>query len=200
VFFCNIFFVEPRRFLIGDCIKQLSNQQICNIPLGTEPKPQGKILVIGLIDRRDGLRIQQKIREISGNSLPLEFEFIHPENARQVASEFQQIVLYYDQRTILGDRRVVVFCHDGFNLTGYCIISFLRQVFKLPLSEAVRVFTDARPPGILHRPYIEDLIDLYGDVETHADLVADLPEWSAEWYLAFSVTVLTPLISFKFPS
>jgi hypothetical protein len=71
-----------------------------------------------------------------------------------------------------------VFCEDGFNLTGYCIVSFLRQVFKMPLGIALQAFAEARPPGIFHAPYLDDLHALYGDAAAQTPPAA--PDWAVE--------------------
>ncbi len=110
----------------------------------------------------------------------LEFEQIFPHTARQAAADFQRTVLTHIQKRENVGRRVAVFCEDGFNLTGYCIVSFLRQVFKMPLSTALQAFAEARPPGIFHAPFLNDLHALYGSVLASAPLPPPTPDWAAE--------------------
>ena len=120
-------------------------------------------LVIALIDDESGIPFLGRTRgPLEYESLGADFVRIVPRSARQAASEFQRVVLQHAQHPNEARRPVVVFCEDGYNLSGYCIVGFLRQVFKLPLAAALRAFAEARPPGIFHVPYLEDLHALYG--------------------------------------
>jgi hypothetical protein len=121
-------------------------------------------LVIALMDDGSGTPYLGKSTGASDYAhMKLDFEHITPSTARQAAADFQRTVLAHLQKRGGGaGRRVAVFCEDGCNLAGYCIVSFLRQVFKMPLSTALQAFAEARPPGIFHAPYLDDLHALHG--------------------------------------
>jgi hypothetical protein len=138
-------------------------------------------LVVALMDDSSGTPFLGKIDGARDYAhLRLEFEQIVPHTARQAAADFQRTVLAHIQRRENAGRKVAVFCEDGFNLTGYCIVSFLRQVFKLPLGAALQAFAEARPPGIFHAPYLDDLHALYGSGIAAAPLRPPIPDWAAE--------------------
>ena len=50
---------------------------------------------------------------------------------------------------------VAVHCSYGFNRTGFTLCSYLAQVDGVPIDEALRTFREARPPGVKHG-YFED--------------------------------------------
>ena len=138
-------------------------------------------LVVALMDDSSGTPFLGKIDGVRDYAhMRLEFEQIVPRTARQAAADFQRTVLAHIQKRDNVGRRVAVFCEDGFNLTGYCIVSFLRQVFKMPLGAALQAFAEARPPGIFHAPYLDDLHALYGSVLTAAHAPPPTPDWAAE--------------------
>jgi hypothetical protein len=114
------------------------------------------------------------------NPLGMDFVRIIPHSARQTAAEFQQAILAYEQQPDHSGCAVIVFCEDGYNLTGYCIVAFLRQVYRLSLPAALRAYAEAHPPGIFHRPYLEDLHALYGKEDDTPPVVEDseLPAWA----------------------
>jgi hypothetical protein len=136
-------------------------------------------LVVALMDNSSGTPFLGKIdgaRDFV--HMRLEFEQIVPVSVRQAAADFQRTVLTHIQKQASVGRSVVVFCEDGFNLTGYCIVSFLRQVFKMPLETALQAFAEARPPGIFHAPYLDDLHALYGSADAKSP--PPIPNWAAE--------------------
>jgi hypothetical protein len=48
----------------------------------------------------------------------------------------------------------------------------------MPLGIALQAFAEARPPGIFHAPYLDDLHALYGDATNQTPPPA--PEWAVE--------------------
>jgi protein-tyrosine phosphatase len=54
-------------------------------------------------------------------------------------------------------KKIIVHCHYGFNRTGLMICAFLISKLKISVSEAIRRFKIARPPGIKHQNYIDKL-------------------------------------------
>ena len=83
-------------------------------------------LVVALVDSQSGIPFLGKEH---CDRLGMDFVHVVPHNARQAAADFQRAVLAHAQRSgRAGSGVVVVFCEDGYNLTGYCIVAFLRQV------------------------------------------------------------------------
>ncbi|KAK9382838.1 Alpha/Beta hydrolase protein [Kockiozyma suomiensis] len=59
------------------------------------------------------------------------------------------------------NRVVGVHCHYGFNRTGFLICSYLVQKMGVPVRDAVEYFKQARPPGIKHPHFIDELYVRY---------------------------------------
>ncbi|KAK9488003.1 Alpha/Beta hydrolase protein [Lipomyces starkeyi] len=58
-------------------------------------------------------------------------------------------------------RVVAVHCHYGFNRTGFLICSYMVQRMGRPVREAIEDFRVARPPGIKHPHFIDELYVRY---------------------------------------
>ncbi|KAK9242855.1 Alpha/Beta hydrolase protein [Lipomyces tetrasporus] len=58
-------------------------------------------------------------------------------------------------------RVVAVHCHYGFNRTGFLICAYMVQRMGKPVREAVEDFKVARPPGIKHPHFIDELYVRY---------------------------------------
>ena len=54
-----------------------------------------------------------------------------------------------------------VHCHYGFNRTGFFICSYLIEKEGCPVQEAVDTFAKARPPGIRHAHFLDELFVRY---------------------------------------
>ncbi|KAK7203936.1 Alpha/Beta hydrolase protein [Myxozyma melibiosi] len=84
--------------------------------------------------------------------------------SRQQVDEFIALVdsLEYDPTTGARNANVVaVHCHYGFNRTGFLICSYLVQRLGVPVRDAVEYFKVARPPGIKHPHFIDELYVRY---------------------------------------
>ncbi len=149
-------------------------------------------LVVALMDNSSQIPYQGMDEDSLKYPQGTDFAQITPLTARQTAADFQRTVLGYFQKPGNAGRSVVVFCEDGCNLTGYCIVSFLHQVFTIPLDAALNAFADVRPPGIFHIPYLHDLHALYGSSESCPPLSPPIPDWAAAAEANRSHLILTP--------
>ncbi|THD24057.1 mRNA-capping enzyme [Fasciola hepatica] len=78
-----------------------------------------------------------------------------------------------------GDEKVGVHCTHGFNRTGFMIIAYLVEELNYGVDIAVKIFADARPPGIYKADYLEDLFTRYGNKEDCVPAPV-LPAWCIE--------------------
>ncbi|RUS14456.1 hypothetical protein BC937DRAFT_93793, partial [Endogone sp. FLAS-F59071] len=59
------------------------------------------------------------------------------------------------------EAHVAVHCHYGFNRTGFVICCYLIQELGVSVSDALRYFAEARPPGIRHTHFKDELFLRY---------------------------------------
>jgi pimeloyl-ACP methyl ester carboxylesterase/protein-tyrosine phosphatase len=62
-----------------------------------------------------------------------------------------------------GPSLIAVHCHYGFNRTGFFIVSYLVEKMGYPLDVALEEFKAARPPGIRHAHFTDELYGRYFD-------------------------------------
>jgi pimeloyl-ACP methyl ester carboxylesterase len=58
---------------------------------------------------------------------------------------------------------IAVHCHYGFNRTGFFIVAYLIERLGWPLNDAINEFQRARPPGIRHAHFVDELWGRYFD-------------------------------------
>jgi len=63
-----------------------------------------------------------------------------------------------------------VHCHYGFNRTGFFVVAYLVERMGWPLKAAIDEFERARPPGIRHGHFIDELWGRYWDWDDERDL------------------------------
>jgi hypothetical protein len=56
---------------------------------------------------------------------------------------------------------VAVHCHYGFNRTGFFIIAYLVERLHWQLTDAIEEFAKARPPGVRHSHFVDQLYARY---------------------------------------
>eukprot|EP01102_Stenamoeba_stenopodia_P008155 TRINITY_DN231_c0_g1_i1.p1 TRINITY_DN231_c0_g1~~TRINITY_DN231_c0_g1_i1.p1 ORF type:complete len:262 (-),score=37.58 TRINITY_DN231_c0_g1_i1:214-999(-) len=79
------------------------------------------------------------------------------QNLRKVLREF------YDNPAN-ENKYVVIHCSYGRNRTGVMVVSYLVEELGMDVNDALRAFSDSRPPGIKHKWMIDDLIQRYNDL------------------------------------
>jgi protein-tyrosine phosphatase len=57
------------------------------------------------------------------------------------------------------DSMIACHCHYGFNRTGFFVCSYLIQRLNFTVPKALQAFQDARPPGIRHPHFINELFE-----------------------------------------
>ncbi|KAI3651078.1 hypothetical protein MP228_004559 [Amoeboaphelidium protococcarum] len=76
--------------------------------------------------------------------------------------QFCDIVQEYLLRPgVPKDVEVGVHCHYGQNRTGFMICSYLIKVHKFDVQSAIAMWAKARPPGIKHQHFKDELIRRY---------------------------------------
>jgi len=63
------------------------------------------------------------------------------------------------------DKEIAVHCHYGTNRTGFLIASYLIEVMKIPIQEAIDIFAKYRPKGIKHIHFVDELYLRYSEYE-----------------------------------
>ena len=61
---------------------------------------------------------------------------------------------------------VAVHCHYGFNRTGFFIIAYLVEKLNWKLTDAIDEFAKARPPGVRHAHFVDQLYARYWTHDT----------------------------------
>jgi protein-tyrosine phosphatase len=59
--------------------------------------------------------------------------------------------------TTVSQPLIAVHCHYGFNRTGFFIIAYLVEKHKWRLTDAIQEFARARPPGVRHSYFVDEL-------------------------------------------
>ncbi|XP_044461275.1 mRNA-capping enzyme isoform X2 [Mangifera indica] len=72
---------------------------------------------------------------------------------------------------------ILVHCTHGHNRTGYMIVHYLMRSQPISVTEAIKRFADARPPGIYKRDYIDALYAFYHERRPEAVEYPMIPEW-----------------------
>lgn len=60
------------------------------------------------------------------------------------------------------DQHIAIHCAYGFNRTGFIVCSYLCQAHGMTVDEALASFAKARPPGVKHGKFIDELYARYG--------------------------------------
>lgn len=60
------------------------------------------------------------------------------------------------------DQYIAIHCAYGFNRTGFIVCSYLCQAHGMTVDEALASFAEARPPGVKHGKFIDELYARYG--------------------------------------
>ncbi|CAJ2670676.1 unnamed protein product [Trifolium pratense] len=72
---------------------------------------------------------------------------------------------------------ILVHCTHGHNRTGYMIIHYLMRTMSMSVTQAIKIFSDARPPGIYKPEYIDSLYKFYHEKKTEMIVCPPTPEW-----------------------
>ncbi|KAK7287468.1 hypothetical protein RIF29_00748 [Crotalaria pallida] len=72
---------------------------------------------------------------------------------------------------------ILVHCTHGHNRTGYMIIHYLMRSMSMSVTQAIKIFSDARPPGIYKPDYIDGLYTFYHEKKPEMVVCPPTPEW-----------------------
>lgn len=61
----------------------------------------------------------------------------------------------------VGNKYVAVHCAYGFNRTGFMICCYLVRTLGVTPEEALEIFAEARPPGLKHQHFRNELVERY---------------------------------------
>ncbi|WOK94206.1 mRNA-capping enzyme [Canna indica] len=89
---------------------------------------------------------------------------------------FVHEVLQFLSRQRHSKRFILVHCTHGHNRTGFMIIHYLMRTQQIHVSEALQIFSQARPPGIYKQDYIEALYTFYHE-SPESIVCPSTPEW-----------------------
>ncbi|CAN8237588.1 unnamed protein product [Cochlearia groenlandica] len=73
---------------------------------------------------------------------------------------------------------ILVHCTHGHNRTGFMIVHYLmRSTPTMNVTQALKIFYDARPPGIYKPDYIDALYTFYHEIKPESVTCPPTPEW-----------------------
>ncbi|KAL8224881.1 hypothetical protein R6Q57_017438 [Mikania cordata] len=98
-----------------------------------------------------------------------------PDN--ESVEKFIQEVTRFSSQHALSNKYVLVHCTHGHNRTGYMIVNFLIRAGSVSVTEAIHIFSEARPPGIYKQDYVDDLYSLFGEQMPKNFVCPQTPEW-----------------------
>ncbi|KAK4775931.1 hypothetical protein SAY87_023892 [Trapa incisa] len=98
-----------------------------------------------------------------------------PNNAQ--VNEFVYEVSQFLYRQKQAKRHIFVHCTHGHNRTGYMIVHYLMRSSSMSVTQAIKIFSDARPPGIYKPEYIDALYTYYHEKRPEMVICPPTPEW-----------------------
>ncbi|XP_016502326.2 uncharacterized protein LOC107820538 isoform X1 [Nicotiana tabacum] len=179
----NIGFIIPSKVPLSESFDK-------NIPLGERYTPKELIDKQRCLGREIGLVVDLtntdryypesdwtshdirhvKIRCPGQDSVP------DAESVDRFVSEIVQFTCQESQ----ASKYAVVHCTHGHNRTGYMIVHFLVRNQSVSVSEAIAIFSRARPPGIYRQKYVEALYDFYLQSKPEPLVCPQTPEWKRD--------------------
>ncbi|CAK9277141.1 unnamed protein product [Sphagnum jensenii] len=76
-----------------------------------------------------------------------------------------------------ANKYVLVHCTHGHNRTGFMIVHYLMRTQCSSVAQALRMFAEARPPGIYKQDYIDKLFTFYHERKPQSLVCPSTPEW-----------------------
>ncbi|XP_051114210.1 uncharacterized protein LOC127239890 isoform X2 [Andrographis paniculata] len=98
-----------------------------------------------------------------------------PEN--EAVNKFYYEVAQFLSRQKQQKKYILVHCTHGHNRTGYMIIHYLMRTLPISVTQAIKIFSDARPPGIYKPDYIDALYTFYHETKPEMIVCPPTPEW-----------------------
>ncbi|KAH6798383.1 mRNA capping enzyme family protein [Perilla frutescens var. frutescens] len=98
-----------------------------------------------------------------------------PEN--EAVNKFVYEVSQFLARQRPPKKFILVHCTHGHNRTGYMIVHYLMRTSSMSVTQAIKVFAEARPPGIYKPDYIDALYNCYHEKKPDMVVCPPTPEW-----------------------
>ncbi|KAL6506800.1 hypothetical protein OROHE_022237 [Orobanche hederae] len=98
-----------------------------------------------------------------------------PENV--AVNKFVYEVLQFIAVQKQSKKFILVHCTHGHNRTGYMIVHYLMRTQPTSVTQAIKVFADARPPGIYKPEYVDALYNFYHEKKPDMVVCPPTPEW-----------------------
>ncbi|KAG8374389.1 hypothetical protein BUALT_Bualt11G0126800 [Buddleja alternifolia] len=98
-----------------------------------------------------------------------------PEN--EDVNKFVYEVSQFLARQKQPKKHILVHCTHGHNRTGYMIVHYLMRTLPISVTQAIKIFADARPPGIYKADYVDALYNFYHEKKPDMVVCPQTPEW-----------------------
>ncbi|XP_047980187.1 mRNA-capping enzyme isoform X3 [Salvia hispanica] len=98
-----------------------------------------------------------------------------PEN--EAVNKFVYEVQQFMSRQRQPKKHILVHCTHGHNRTGYMIAHYLMRTSPISVTQAIKTFSEARPPGIYKPDYIDALYSFYHEKKPEMVVCPPTPEW-----------------------
>lgn len=98
-----------------------------------------------------------------------------PEN--EAVNQFVYEVSQFLARQKQAKKYILVHCTHGHNRTGYMIVHYLMRTIPMSVTQAIKIFADARPPGIYKPDYVDALYAFYHERKPDTVTCPPTPEW-----------------------
>ncbi|CAL5210801.1 unnamed protein product [Lathyrus oleraceus] len=92
-------------------------------------------------------------------------------------NQFVYEVIQFLSRQKQSKKYILVHCTHGHNRTGYMIIHYLMRAMSMSVTQAIKIFSEARPPGIYKPDYIDALYAFYHEKKPEMVVCPPTPEW-----------------------
>ncbi|XP_061344419.1 uncharacterized protein LOC133290366 [Gastrolobium bilobum] len=92
-------------------------------------------------------------------------------------NQFVYEVTQFLARQKHSKKYILVHCTHGHNRTGYMIIHYLMRAMSMSVTQAIKIFSEARPPGIYKPDYIDALYTFYHEKKPEMVVYPPTPEW-----------------------
>ncbi|GMY25433.1 mRNA-capping enzyme [Fagus crenata] len=98
-----------------------------------------------------------------------------PDNAS--VNNFVYEVSQFISRQKHSKKYILVHCTHGHNRTGYMIVHYIMRSHPASVTQAIKMFAEARPPGIYKPDYIDALYAFYHEKKLETVVCPSTPEW-----------------------
>ncbi|XP_062166019.1 uncharacterized protein LOC133872513 isoform X2 [Alnus glutinosa] len=99
-----------------------------------------------------------------------------PDNA-SVNNFVSEVLQFLSRQKPQSKKYILVHCTHGHNRTGYMIVNYIMRSHPTSVTQALKMFADARPPGIYKPDYIDALYSFYHEKKPEMVVCPQTPEW-----------------------